>query len=176
LATLAVLGVIVMIVLGGYVTAAALSEPTGPAVEVAGIVTVRPLSGWAVAGRGSVAGRPFVHLTRGSGNLIVMALGALRDDLVTSARGYVDLLSGGLSQLSVSQPRTVRFRSGVAGVRFGYVGAVAETGTSVEGEVTVVMSPSSDVVVFDGWAPAGVLSFVRSDIGFMIEGAEVAGG
>lgn len=164
-----------MIVLGGYVTAAALSEPTGPAVGVAGIVRVRPLSGWAVAGRGSVAGRPFVHLTRGSGNLVVVALADLREDVVTLAQGYVDQLSGRLSQLSVSQPRTVRLRSGLAGVRFGYVGVVAETGTSVEGEATVVVGASGDGVVFDGWAPAGVLPFVRSDIGSMIERAEVDG-
>lgn len=174
-ATLVVLGVIVSIVLGGYVTAAALSEPSGSAVDVAGIVRVRPLSGWEVAGRGSLAGRPFVHLTRGSGNLVVVAFGGLREDVLSVARGYVDLLSGGLSQLSVSQPRRVRLGSGSAGVRFGYVGVVAEAGTSIEGEVTVTVTPAGDGVVFDGWAPAGVLSFVRSDIGSMIEGAEVSG-
>jgi hypothetical protein len=167
--------VIVTAVLGGYVTAAALSEPTGPAVDVGGIVRVRPLSGWAVAGRGSVAGRPFVHLTRGSGNLVVVAYGGLRTDVVTLARGYVDLLSGGLSRLSVSQPRRVRLGSGSAGVRFGYVGVVAGTGASIEGEVTAVIAPSGDGVVFDGWAPAGVLSFVHSDIGSMIERAQVDG-
>lgn len=161
--------------MGGYVTAAALSEPAGPAVDVAGIVRVRPLSGWAVAGRGSVSGRPFVHLTRGSGNLVIVAFGALREDVVTVANGYADLLSAELSQLSVSQPRAVRLRSGPAGVRFGYVGVVARTGASIEGEVTVVVAPSGDGVVFDGWAPAGVLSFVRSDIASMIERAEVGG-
>ena len=183
-ATLAVLGVIMTVVLGGYFTAAALSEPTGSAVEVAGIVRVRPLSGWAVADRGSLAGRPFVHLTRGSGNLVVVAFGGLGGDVISLARGYADLLSGELSQLSVSQPRTVRLDSGsgsssgsgLAGVRFGYVGVVAGTGTSIEGEVTAVLAPSGDGVVFEGWAPAGVLSFVLSDIESMIERAEVGGG
>ena len=174
-ATLVVLGVIVTVVLGGYVMAAALYEEAGPTVDVAGIVSVRPLSGWAVAGRGSVAGRPFVHLTRGSGNLVVVAYGGLLQDAATLAQGYVDLLSGGLSQLSVSQQRTTRLASGWAGVRFGYVAVVAGTGTSIEGEVTVVVTPSGDAVVFDGWAPAGVLSFVSSDIGSMIEDTEVSG-
>ena len=172
-ATLAVFGVIVAVVLGGYVTAAALSEPSGSAVDVAGIVSVRPLSGWAVAGSGSVAGRPFVHLTRGSGNLVVVAFGGLQEDVVKLARGYVDLLSGEISQLSVSQPRTIQLGSGLTGMRFGYVGVVAATGTSIEGEVTVVVAPSGDGVVFNGWAPAGALSFVRSDIGSMIGSAEV---
>ncbi len=36
LPTLAVLGVILVVVLGGYVTAAALSEPAGPPVSVGG--------------------------------------------------------------------------------------------------------------------------------------------
>jgi hypothetical protein len=162
-------------VLGGYVTAAALSEPSGSAVDVAGIIRVRPLSGWDVAGRGTVAGRPFVHLTRGSGNLVVVASGGVGEEVAPVARGYVDLLSGGLSQLSVSQPRSVRLGSGSSGVRFGYVGVVAETGTSIEGEVTVIRTPTGDGVIFVGWAPAGVLSFVHSDIATMMERAEVDG-
>jgi len=174
-ATLAVFGVIVTVVLGGYVTAAALSEPSGSATDVAGMVSVRPLAGWDVAGRGSVAGRPFVHLTRGSGNLIVVAFGGAQGDVVQLGRGYLDLLSGELSQLSVSQPRSIQLGSGLTGVRFGYVGVVAETGLSIEGEVTVVVTPSGDGVVFNGWAPAGALSFVRSDIGSTIESAEVDG-
>lgn len=174
-ATLVVLGVIVTVVLGGYVTGAALSEPSGSTVDVAGIVRVRPLSGWALADRGTVAGRPFVHLTRGNGNLVVVAFGGPIEDVQTLAQGYADLRSARLSQLSVSQPRTIRLGSGLAGVRFGYVAVVARTGTSIEGEVTVVVTPSGDGVVFDAWAPSGVLSFVSSDIGSMIEHAQVFG-
>ena len=51
-------------------------------------------------------------------------------------------------------------------------GVAAGTGTSIEGEVTVV-TMSGHGVVFDGWAPAGLLSFVRSDIDTMIDQAEV---
>ncbi len=176
LATLAVLGVIVTVVLGGYVTADALSEPSGSAVDVAGVVRVRPLSGWALAGRGEMAGGQFVHLTRGSGNLVVAAFGGPREDAGSLARGYADLLSGQLSRLSVSRPQAVRLASGAEGVRFGYVGVVAGTGTSIEGEVVVIVAASGDGVVFDAWAPAGALSFVRSDIETMIDLAEVAAG
>ncbi len=57
--------------------------------------------------------------------------------------------------------------------RFAYVGVIAETGTSVEGEVTVVVTPSGHGIVFNAWAPAGLLSFVRSDVRTMVAEAEV---
>src|SRR5207247_9668947 len=72
LATLGVLGVMVVVVFGGYVVAGALSQPAGPPVTVAGGVRVSPLSGWEGAGRS--AEPPSVRLTRGSGNLDGMVL------------------------------------------------------------------------------------------------------
>jgi hypothetical protein len=166
----AVLGVILALVLGGYISAAALSEPAGSPVGIAGVVSIRPLSGWIVAGNPSDG--PAVNFTRGSGNLettVFPGFAGLRQ----LANHYVDVLSGTLSQLSVSrQLRGIRLSSGLRGVRFGYIGIAAGTGTSIEGEVTVVGAFGSGVV-FDGWAPAGLLSFVRSDIDTMIGRAEV---
>jgi len=139
-------------------------------------VSVRPVSGWAVVGRGGVAGAPFVRLTRGSGSLDIVEVVPYTSDAQTLALRYVDtVLSTKLSQLSVSKVLgDVRFRSGLVGVRFGYVGVLADTGTSIEGEVTTVVTASDHGVVFDGWAPAGLLPFVRSDIETMIADAVVS--
>jgi hypothetical protein len=49
----------------------------------------------------------------------------------------------------------------------------ADSGTSVEGEVTVLVTASRHGIVFNGWAPAGLLSFVRSDVRTMVTDAEV---
>ena len=170
-ATLAVLGVILLVVLGGYLTAAVLSEPAGQPVRIAGVVSIRPLSGWVVAD--TPIGVPTVNVTRGSGNLDTTVFFSGSADPGTLADHYIEVLSGELSQLSVSrQFSAVRLSSGLRGIRFGYIGVVAGTGTSIEGEVTVVIA-SEHGVVFDGWAPAGLLSFVRSDIDTMIDRAEV---
>jgi hypothetical protein len=168
--------VIVAVVFGGYVVAAALSAPAGAPVDVAGIVQVQPLSGWALAGRGTVAGVPFAQITRGSGNLATTALASRGGDAERLATDYARIvLEPRLSQLSISRRLDdVRLRSGLRGVRFAYVGVVADTGASIEGEVTATIAPSGNGVVFDGWAPAGVLSFVRSDIDTMIARAEIS--
>lgn len=167
--------VILAVVLGGYVVAAALSEPAGPPVGFRGVVSVRPVSGWVDAGHFAVAGAPFVRLTRGSGNLDVGAVVPYTSDTRTLALLYVrTVLSTELNQLSVSRVLgDVRLRSGLVGVRFGYVGVNADTGTSIEGEVTIVVTPSDHGVVFDGWASAGLLPFVRSDIETMVADAAV---
>ncbi len=174
-ATVVVVGVILAVVLGGYVVAGALSEPAGAPVDVAGVVRVHPLSGWALARRGSIAGVPFAQVTRGSGTLLIAALPGRGGDAERLATDYARLvLSKELSQLSTSKELDpVTLRSGLHGVRFAYVGVVADTGASVEGEVTAVVSPAGNGVVFDGWGPAGLLSFVRADIDTMIANAEV---
>ena len=51
---------------------------------------------------------------------------------------------------------------------------VFETSQSIEGEVTVVVTPSGHGVVFNGWAPEGLLSFVRGDIHTMVLRAQVS--
>lgn len=168
--------VIVATVLGGYVVAAALSEPTGAPVDVAGIVQVQPLSGWALAGQGTVAGVPLAQITRGSGNLVTTALASRGGNAERLAADYARIiLDPRCSQLSMSRRLDdVLLRSGLRGVRFAYVGVIADTGASIEGEVTAVIAPSGNGVVFDGWAPAGVLSFVRPDIDTMVARAEIS--
>ena len=168
-----VVGLILVVVLGGYVVAAELSEPVGPAVGIPGVVSVRPLSGWAFAGRGSFEGFTYVGVTRGSGNLVA-GVASGTSDAAGLAQAYVRvILSSQMNQLSVSRSEEIQLDAGARGLRFGYVGVIAETGASVEGEVSVVVTPSGRGVVFDGWAPAGLLSFVRSDIRTMVERAEV---
>lgn len=167
---------ILAVVLGGYIAAAALSETAGQPVGIRGVVSIRPLSGWIFAEKGTeFGGGPFVQLTRGSGNLLVTVREPYRGDPDTLAQMYRDsVLAEQLSQLSVSRSlEAVRFRSGLSGVRFAYVGVIAETGTSVEGEVTVVVTLSGHGVVFNAWSPAGLLSFVRSDVRAMVIQAEV---
>jgi hypothetical protein len=170
-----VVGVILVVVLGGYVVAGALSEPAGAPVDVAGLVRIQPLSGWAESGTGTTAGVPFAQITRGSGNLRIAALAGRGGSAERLATDYARIvLSRELSQLSVSKElEHVTLRSGLPGVRFAYVGVVADTGTSVEGEVTTVVSAAGNGAVFDGWTPAGLLSFVRTDIDTMIDRAEV---
>ena len=174
-ATLIVLAVMLVVVLGGYVAAAALAAPTGPAASVGGVVSVRPLAGWAVAQRGTLGGYPFVRLTRGNGSLDVVVVSPFEGSAGQLATEYArDVLPRQLDQLSFSPHlEAVRLPSGLQGVRFGYVG-VAKTGASIEGEVTVIVTPSGHGVVFDGWGPAGVLSFERSDIETMIDRAAVS--
>ncbi len=172
---LAVLGVIAVTVLGGYVVAAALSEPAGPPVAVGGVVGVQPLSGWDVAGTAPVGGLAFARLTRGSGNLDVVVVQGFGGDAGALAKEYVDrVLSGQLSRLSVSSDlRSATLQEGLAGQRFTYVG-VTDNGSSVEGEVTLFVSPGGDGAVFDGWAPEGLLTYVDGDIHTMTERAVFA--
>ena len=174
-ATAAVVVAILVVVLGGYVVAGALSEPAGRPVGIPGVVSIRPLSGWAFAGTTRFEGGASVQLTRGSGNLLVTVLDPYAGGPDVLARSYADsVLSGRLSQLSVSRNlEIVRLPSGLSGVRFAYVGVIADTGTSVEGEVTVFVTPSGHGIVFDAWAPAGLLSFVRSDVRAMVSEAGV---
>lgn len=166
---------ILVVVLGGYVVAAALSEPAGPVVGFRGSVAVRPLSGWVRADPTSSFERaPSFQLTRGNGNLVVSVRGHYAGEPEALAQEYRAYLMEHLSQLSVSSTlEPVRLRSGQTGVRFAYIGVAADSGASVEGEVTVLVTASRHGIVFNGWAPAGLLSFVRSDVRTMVADAEV---
>lgn len=173
LPSLGVVAVILAVVFGGYVTAAALSTPAGPPVSVGGVVRVSPPSGWAPAAR--FDDPPGIRLTRGSGNLDVLAL-PFSGTALDLSHEYVDLvLTPNAERLSVSrQVEEVRLRSGLAGIRVFYVGAFGRGQTPIEGEVTAVVSPSGVGIVFDGWAPGGLLQYVVDDIRLMIESAEIA--
>jgi hypothetical protein len=172
---LGVLGVLVFVVLGGYVVAAALSEPVGPPVAVGGVVAVQPLSGWGVADTAPLAGLPFARLTRGSGNLDLVVVPGYGGDATGLAKEYVDrVLSRQLSRLSVSSDlHPVTLQNGLLGQRLAYVG-VSDNGSSIEGEVTAFVSAGGDGVVFDGWAPEGLLTYVDGDLHTMAERAVFA--
>ncbi|MBI2237945.1 MAG: hypothetical protein HYU54_05385 [Actinobacteria bacterium] len=173
LPSLGVLAVILAVVFGGYVTAAALSTPAGPPVSVGGVVRVSPLSGWAPAAR--FDNPPGIRLTRGSGNLDLLAALPFSGTALDLSHEYVDrVLTPNAERLSVSrQVEEVRLRSGLTGIRVFYVGAFGRQ-TPIEGEVTAVVSPSGVGIVFDGWAPGGRLQYVVGDIRLMIESAEIA--
>lgn len=172
LPSLAVLSLILVIVFGGYVAAGALSEPAGVPVEVAGVVRVAPLSGWQPAGR--FTDPPGVRLTRGSGTLDVYAASFAADAAALARQYATKVLRANAERLSVSRGlETIRLRSGIAGVRFSYVGTFEGARTAIEGEVTAVVSPTGAGVVFDGWAPEGLLQYVSDDLHTMILSAEV---
>jgi len=163
---------ILVVVSGGYVAAGALSERVGPPVMIGGAVRVSPLSGWQVARR--FTDPPGVRFTRGVGNLDVLAA-SFAGDASGVARRYVDRsLKPNAVRLSVS-PSTVpvRLGSGLEGVRLHYVGSFGGEQASVEGEVTAFVTPSGIGVVFDAWAPQGLLQYVVDDTRAMIEDAAV---
>jgi hypothetical protein len=165
-----VLGVIVVVLFGGYVFAAALSEPTGPPVDVGGLVRVEPLSGWAVAGRSSDP--PGVRLSRGGGTLDVAAFG-FTGDADALLRAYLEKLEPQTEHLSIGAVGTVRLASGLTGARVHYVGTLGDVQTPIEGELTAVVSPSGVGVVFNGWSSEGLLRFVLEDVGTMIDRAAI---
>jgi hypothetical protein len=173
IAPLVVLFVIVAVVAGGYVVFAALAEPAGPPVGVEGVVSVQPLSGWEVAGQGQADGHAYVRLSRGSGTIDVVAWGPAVD-AGSLAVDYRSVLQSQLSQLQVSDDlEPVVLQDGTTGVRFRYVGVVADTGATIEGVVTCVVTPDGQGVVFDGWAPQGMLACVDGDIETMVDRAVI---
>jgi hypothetical protein len=172
LPVLAVLVVLAAVVLGGYVTAAALSSPAGPPIDVGGVVRVRPLSGWEPARRSDDP--PALRLTRGNATLDVRAFsfGGSADILL---REYVDaVLEEQADQLSVSRIEPVTLASGLPAARVSYVGTFPGVQTPIEGQVTAAVSDSGVGVVFDGWAPSGLLRYALEDLDAMSERAEIA--
>lgn len=169
--------VLLAVVGGGYAAAGALSEPAGPPVQVGGIVTIQPLSGWSLAGRGrlSTNGQMFARLTRGGGSVDVIAYPGISGTAGSLAAIYTRELENPLTRLSVSsQLEPVHTATGLQGVRFSYAGVIRETSTPIDGEVTVIVGPSGNGAVFDGWAPAGLLPYASGDIGSMIDSVVIA--
>jgi hypothetical protein len=170
-----VLAVVVATTFGGFVVAAALSEPSGAPVSIPGVVAVRPLSGWEPAPRSPVGGREAVRLTRGSGTLQAVAWGPFVGDAADLAVSVRDeLLGGDVGQLTVSESLTaVRLEQGLLGSRFSFVGIDEASGAAIEGEVTTVISPEGQGVVFVGSAPEGLLAFVLGDLRTMVADATI---
>jgi hypothetical protein len=169
-----VLAVAVATVFGGYLVAAALEEPAGPPLSVGGIVEVQPLTAWRFAGRYVAGGVPGARLTRGSGNLDILAT-SFTGSPEALARTYADrvLRPGARVEVSPGFER-VQAAHGTSGARFSYVGVFDRGGSPIEGEVTVVVSPAGTGAVFDAWAPEGLLQYVRGDIGTMESDARFA--
>ncbi|MGH2629386.1 MAG: hypothetical protein ACRDHI_02340 [Actinomycetota bacterium] len=172
---IAVLGVMLVVTLGGFVVAAALAEPAGQPVSIPGAVSVQPLSGWEPAEPGTLGGRPFVRLTRGNGTLAAVAWGAAPGDAAALATEVRDgWLSGSLDRLTASETFTpVTLDQGLEGQRFTFVGVDPSSGTPVEGEVTAVVDATGQGVVFVGLAPEGLLAFIDGDLQTMVRRATV---
>jgi hypothetical protein len=174
LPTVIVLAVIVLVTAGGYVVAALLATPAGPPIGFPGVVSVQPIAGWGPAGTGSVQGHPYVSLSRGNGTLIIMDWGEADDADALAVDLVEDVLQPDLSQLSVSDElQPVTLADGSEGVRFRFVGVDPDSGGSVEGEVTVVVTATGRGVAFIGLAPEGQLAFVDGDLHTMIDHATV---
>jgi hypothetical protein len=92
------------------------------------------------------------------------------------AETYADhALPSQLERVRVSDRlEPVTLAGGVPAVRFEYIGALASSGASIEGQVTAAVTADGDGIVFDGWAPKGLLPFVRDDIQTMVARAQVA--
>jgi hypothetical protein len=175
----------VVTVLGGFVVADALPEPEVREVALADVVTVRPLPGWEVVHRetisvpvvsGGVLLGEFAQLTRGSGALDLIASPGVGGDAIELADLYAgEVLGRQLERLSVSgRIEEIVLRNGMQAVRFGYIGSEPQSGSPIEGSVTVVVSPAGNGVVFDGWAFQGQLELIVEELAAMIESADIA--
>jgi hypothetical protein len=169
----ALAAVLAAVTAGGYVTAAALGEIRGGAVVVNASVRVTPLPGWELADRWTDPDR--IRLTSGSTSLDVAALPFEGTDVDLLGRYVDNVLKPDAEQFRVSEEvEPVRLASGLAGSRIAYVGLFGDVQAPIEGEVTAVVSPSGEGVIFDGWAPAGQLQFEIDEIDAMIQRAEIA--
>jgi hypothetical protein len=172
-------------VFGGFVLAGTLPAPDVAQVELGRVLTIRPLPGWEVSRResatiptpsGAAISGEFAQLTRGSGALDLVALPGVGGTALELADVYAaGVLTRQLERLSVSRlVERVTLRNGLEAVRFGYIGSEPQTGAAVEGSVTVVVAPSGNGAVFDGWAFQGQLQLISGELVAMIESAEVA--
>ncbi len=169
----ALAGVLAAVTAGGYLTSDALGEIRGGAVAVGTSVRVTPFPGWELAGRSTDPER--IRLTSGSTSLDVAALPFDGTDVDLLGRYVDDVLKPDAEQFRVSEEvEPVRLASGLTGSRIAYVGLFGDVQAPIEGQVTAVVSPSGEGVIFDGWAPAGQLQFEIEEIDAMIERAEIA--
>jgi hypothetical protein len=172
-------------VLGGFVVAGTLPEPELRPVALGGFLTVHPLPGWEVVHRedvsirsprgGTISGE-FAQLTRGNGAIDLVALPSLGGEPLELADLYAgEVLARQLERLSVSdRVERVVLRDGHEALRFGYIGSEPQSGSAIEGSVTVVVAPSGNAAIFDGWAFQGQLELIAEELAAMIEEAEVS--
>lgn len=178
-----VLAVILVAVLGGFVTAVALPVREAVPVTVGGAVTVRPLPGWSVVrrdetrlpgpGTGTVEAE-FAQLSRGNGALDVVTIGNVGEPAEGAAAFYVEaVLRTQLERPSVSDLRAVVLARGLQAVTFAYIGTEPSSGDAIEGTVTVTIGSSGVAVFFDGWASEGQLELIDDELASMINDAEI---
>jgi len=184
LSTVLVTLVMSVTVLGGFVVAETLPAPVVQPVALANVLRLRPLPGWEVVRRehatvplprGGVVTGEFAQLTRGSGALDLLALPGVGGDAFELADLYATaVLTSQLERLAVSGlVERLTLPTGMETVRFGYIGSQPQTGAALEGSVTVVVAPSGNGAVFDGWAPQGQLELISEALVTMIERTEV---
>jgi hypothetical protein len=174
LPTLAVAAVILSLTVGARAAADALEGPQAPAVDVAGLVSVRPDPGWHPVSRHDDEGAHDVLLGRGSARLLVVALEGFSDAPDALAEAYVDsVLQQRFVQVRLAPSPETTVVVGHEAVRFGYVG-VTDDRVFVEGGVTAIVGSTGAGVVFDAFAPEGTLAASADDLHRMIDGAEVA--
>jgi hypothetical protein len=171
-------------VLGGFVVAGALPEPAVQAVPLGGVVTVHPLPGWEVVLRerisipsaSGVLSGEFAQLTRGNGALDLVAVPGVGGTALELADLYAgEVLSRQLERLSVSdRVEQILLRNGLQAVRFGYIGSEPQSGSPIEGSVTVIVSTSGNGLVFDGWAFQGQLELIVEELAAMIDNADIS--
>ena len=170
---IALAAVLAAVTSGGYLTSDALGEIRGGAVAVGTSVRVTPFPGWELAGRSTDPDR--IRLTSGSTSLDVAAFPFDGTDVDLLGRYVDNILEPDAEQFRVSEAvEPVRLASGLTGSRIAYVGLFGDVQAPIEGEVTAVVSPTGQGVIFDGWAPGGQLQFEIDEIDAMIERAEIA--
>ncbi|HEY3213886.1 MAG TPA: hypothetical protein VGL16_11865 [Actinomycetota bacterium] len=170
---IALAAVLAAVTSGGYLTSDALGEVRGGAVAVGTSVRVTPFPGWELAGRSTDPDR--IRLTSGSTSLDVAAFPFNGTDVDLLGRYVDNILEPDAEQFRVSEAvEPVRLASGLTGSRIAYVGLFGDVQAPIEGEVTAVVSPTGQGVIFNGWAPAGQLQFEIDEIDAMIERAEIA--
>lgn len=176
LPALGVVAAIVFLTCGARTVGDAIAGPSGPPVDLSGVVRVQPRPGWELEGREDT--QEGVHrllLRRGTAGLFILALEDYGGSPKDLAARYVDeALRSQLSQLAVEEPpEEVVLANGTPALRFGYQG-VTDDGVPLEGVVTVVVAPSGDAVVFDGFAVVGDLAWAIDDVRAMVDGAVIA--
>ena len=149
---------LLFVVFGGYFVAvgAGVTTPSGqaprPTTVTVGDIRFRPAPGWTIARRISGA-QPAVILTRGIGNLLVLA-NSNAPDAGSALDAYLDdVLTPEATELQVSDvTEEVPLPGGIAALRRAYVGRFVDNPATLEGEVTAFVLATGEVVVFDGWA------------------------
>ena len=172
-------------VLGGFVVAGALPEPAVRALALGGVLTIHPLPGWEVVLREAISipstSGASCPLSSPSSRAVAArstsspcpASAAARSRWPTCTRARCS--SSQLERLSVSdRVEEIVLRNGLQAVRFSYIGSEPQSGSPIEGSVTVVVSPSGNGVVFDGWGFQGQLELIVEELAVMIDNAEVA--